>query len=228
MFAPVASKIRSPSRPSIATRAKSNRLADCLAAVSIASNCRWVSPRVGDSAGHVGRRTYSAGRVLQDAVDDAGAVEARDDRQPARHRRGLIAGAPPATTADTARRVRRLASSGSRLRRSHQTRYPRRSDSVWTRDWPLNRARYAAAAYRSRSAEDTTISPATAGTTPMLSIPPVPTEQARPVKPSAHETSSLVSGRVSAIFFAGLERFEGLDAEHADKVIREAGCLVGR
>ena len=29
--------------------------------VSIASNCRWVSPRVGESAGTVGQRTCSAG-----------------------------------------------------------------------------------------------------------------------------------------------------------------------
>jgi hypothetical protein len=31
------------------------------AAVSSASNCRWVNPRVGDSAGTAGRRTCSAG-----------------------------------------------------------------------------------------------------------------------------------------------------------------------
>jgi len=34
---------------------------DCLAAVSIASNSRWLRPSVGDSAGTVGRRTYSVG-----------------------------------------------------------------------------------------------------------------------------------------------------------------------
>jgi hypothetical protein len=61
MVDPQASKIRSPSRPSIATRAKSNGLSDSLAALSIASNCRCDSPSVGDSAGTVGRRTYSAG-----------------------------------------------------------------------------------------------------------------------------------------------------------------------
>jgi hypothetical protein len=44
MFAPEASKIRSPSRPSIATSAKSYGLDDSRAAVSIASNCRWVNP----------------------------------------------------------------------------------------------------------------------------------------------------------------------------------------
>jgi hypothetical protein len=60
-FVPVASKIRRPSRPSIATRAKSNRFADSRAAVNIASNCRCGSPSVGDSGGTVGRRTYSAG-----------------------------------------------------------------------------------------------------------------------------------------------------------------------
>jgi hypothetical protein len=36
----VASKIRKPSSPSMAARAKSQGLADCRAAVSSASNCR--------------------------------------------------------------------------------------------------------------------------------------------------------------------------------------------
>ncbi len=61
MFAPVASKIRKPSSPSIATSAKSQGDDDSRAAVSKASNCRWVNPRVGDSAGTDGRRTCSAG-----------------------------------------------------------------------------------------------------------------------------------------------------------------------
>ena len=61
MSAPTVSKMRSPSRPSRHTSAKSNGLADSLAAVSIASNCRCVSPSVGDSGGTLGRRTYSAG-----------------------------------------------------------------------------------------------------------------------------------------------------------------------
>ena len=51
MSLPVASKIRSPSRPSMATRAKSYGLGEWRAAVSRASNWRWVNPRVGDSAG---------------------------------------------------------------------------------------------------------------------------------------------------------------------------------
>ena len=61
MSAPQASKIRSPSRPSMATSAKSSGLDDRRAVTSIASNCRWVSPSVGDSGGTLGRRTYSAG-----------------------------------------------------------------------------------------------------------------------------------------------------------------------
>ena len=61
MLVPVASKIRSPNSPSIVTSAKSQKLSDSLAAVSNASNCRWVSPKVGDSVGTLGRRTYSAG-----------------------------------------------------------------------------------------------------------------------------------------------------------------------
>jgi hypothetical protein len=56
-----ASKIRRPSRPSMATSAKSYRFGDRRAAVSSASNCRRVNPRVGDSAGTAGRRTCSAG-----------------------------------------------------------------------------------------------------------------------------------------------------------------------
>jgi hypothetical protein len=40
MSAAVASRIRSPSRPSIATSAKSLVFAESLAAVSIASNCK--------------------------------------------------------------------------------------------------------------------------------------------------------------------------------------------
>src|ERR1700691_3382244 len=51
MFALVASKIRRPSRPSMATKAKSDGLADSLAAVSRASNCKWVHPREGDWEG---------------------------------------------------------------------------------------------------------------------------------------------------------------------------------
>jgi hypothetical protein len=43
--APVASKIRKPSRPRMATRAKALRSGDWRAAVSRASNCRWVNPR---------------------------------------------------------------------------------------------------------------------------------------------------------------------------------------
>jgi len=62
---PVASKIRKPSRPSMVTGAKSNRFVDVRAAVSMASNCRWVRPSVGDSGGTVGRRTYSAGKFAR-------------------------------------------------------------------------------------------------------------------------------------------------------------------
>ena len=61
MSAAVASKIRKPSRPSMATSAKSHGFGDSRAAVSSASNCRWVKPSVGDSAGTAGRRTCSAG-----------------------------------------------------------------------------------------------------------------------------------------------------------------------
>ena len=60
MSGPVASKIGRPSSPSMATSAKSYRRGDCRAAMSRASNCRRVNPRVGDSAGTVGRRTVAA------------------------------------------------------------------------------------------------------------------------------------------------------------------------
>src|SRR5262249_44298804 len=58
MLAAVASKIR---RPSMATRAKSLGWSSRGRRPSRASKWRWVSPRVGDSAGTVGRRTDSAG-----------------------------------------------------------------------------------------------------------------------------------------------------------------------
>jgi hypothetical protein len=58
--APVASKIRSPRSPSIATRAKSQGLVESRAAVRSAPNCRWLSPKVGESFETCGRRTYSA------------------------------------------------------------------------------------------------------------------------------------------------------------------------
>jgi hypothetical protein len=75
MSLPVASKMRSPSRPSIVTRAKSDRLVECLAAVNMASNCRWVNPRVGDSAGTCGRGRIGGGRIqLRNPCQPAGAV----------------------------------------------------------------------------------------------------------------------------------------------------------
>jgi hypothetical protein len=46
IFALVASKIRKPSRPGMATSAKSHELADSRAAVSRASNCWCVNPGV--------------------------------------------------------------------------------------------------------------------------------------------------------------------------------------
>ena len=45
----------------MATRAKSLMLVDALAVASMASNCRWDRPRVGDSGGTFGRLTCSAG-----------------------------------------------------------------------------------------------------------------------------------------------------------------------
>ncbi len=57
MFAPQASKIRSPRRPSMAMRAKSFGLADSRAVVIWASSCKCPSPRVGDPGGTTGRRT---------------------------------------------------------------------------------------------------------------------------------------------------------------------------
>ena len=61
MSLPVASKMRSPSSPSMVTSAKSQRFGESFAVLSSASNWRCVSPSVGDSAGTFGRRTYSAG-----------------------------------------------------------------------------------------------------------------------------------------------------------------------
>jgi hypothetical protein len=42
-------------------------LVDSRAAVSRASNCRCVKPRVGDSGGTVGRRSHSAGECSSTA-----------------------------------------------------------------------------------------------------------------------------------------------------------------
>ena len=53
----VVSKIRNPSRPSRHTNAKSFVSPESRLAASIASNCRCVSPRVGDWGETVGRRT---------------------------------------------------------------------------------------------------------------------------------------------------------------------------
>lgn len=61
MSAPVASTIRSPSSPSLGTKARSLSLPDCRVALSRASNSQVGQPQVGDSAGTVGRRTYPAG-----------------------------------------------------------------------------------------------------------------------------------------------------------------------
>jgi hypothetical protein len=53
-------------------------LVNSRAAVSSASNCRWVSPSVGDSGGTFGPQDVVDWRVLQDAVDHAGTVETGD------------------------------------------------------------------------------------------------------------------------------------------------------
>jgi hypothetical protein len=61
MSRPVASMIRNPSSPSRQTKAKSFGLGESRAMLSIASNCRWLSPSVGDRVVTGGRRTCSAG-----------------------------------------------------------------------------------------------------------------------------------------------------------------------
>ncbi len=43
------------------TSARSKRLVDFRTAVSMAANCKWVSPKVGDSGGALARGTESAG-----------------------------------------------------------------------------------------------------------------------------------------------------------------------
>ena len=88
MSALVASKIRRPSSPSMATSAKSHRSGDWRAAVSRASNCRWVKPSVGDS-GAQPRGGRAQGWVPHDAVDDAGFVEPGRDGEAPRDGGGL-------------------------------------------------------------------------------------------------------------------------------------------
>ncbi|MEU6746694.1 hypothetical protein ABZ914_10770 [Spirillospora sp. NPDC046719] len=73
----MASKIRNPSSPSIATSAKSMEWDDARAADSKASNCRCESPSVGKFGWDVGAADVVGGRVLENPVDHAGAVEAR-------------------------------------------------------------------------------------------------------------------------------------------------------
>jgi len=50
-----------PEQAEHATRAKSNTFGEVRAVDSIASNCRFVSPSIGESGGTLGRQTYSAG-----------------------------------------------------------------------------------------------------------------------------------------------------------------------
>jgi hypothetical protein len=130
-----ASKIRKPSRPSVATRAKSLRLVDSRAVVSSASNCRWVRPRVGDSRGTVGRRSHCARGVLQQPVDDAGAVE------PAHHRgppgdRGRLEPADLLAPAHVQLQVRPLRGQRVQLQFGAPDQEDLRSDPVWSRDSP--------------------------------------------------------------------------------------------
>jgi hypothetical protein len=61
MFALVASKIRKPSSPGMATGAESHGFADSRAVVSMASNCRCVNPSVGDPAGTAGAADVLSG-----------------------------------------------------------------------------------------------------------------------------------------------------------------------
>ena len=57
----------------MATSAKPDVFDDSWAAVSRASNCRWVNPRVGDSAAEE-QADLLGGRVFQQAIDHAGAI----------------------------------------------------------------------------------------------------------------------------------------------------------
>src|SRR5690348_16753493 len=73
----------------MATGAKSHGFAESRAAVSRASNCGCVNPRVGDSAGDSGTADMPGRRVLEDAVQDAGPVEPGRDGEPAGDGGGL-------------------------------------------------------------------------------------------------------------------------------------------
>jgi hypothetical protein len=140
MFAPVASKNRKPSRPSMATSAKSQGLGDSRAAVSSASNCRWVNPRVGDSAGTAGRRTCSAGECCM----SPSRTQVWQNPATTENRRDTVEGLNRRISCIHrmySSRCGRWAASGSRPRSAHQARYQRRSDSVCSREEPLKRAR---------------------------------------------------------------------------------------
>jgi hypothetical protein len=103
----------------MATDAKSHRLPELRAEVRSASNCKWVSPRVGDR--HRGPAYVLGGGVLEDAVDHAGAAEPRDHRHPTRHRRWPVPAdllQPPEVPLN----VRSRRSERIELTVSHQTR----------------------------------------------------------------------------------------------------------
>jgi hypothetical protein len=71
------------------TRAKSHAFGEVRAVTSMASNCRCDRPRVVTRPIPVaGSRARPA--MVQDGVDDAGAVEADHHQQPPRHRRRLV------------------------------------------------------------------------------------------------------------------------------------------
>jgi hypothetical protein len=127
--APVASKIRKPSRPSMATKAKSQGLPDWRVAVSRASNCKCVNPGAGDSAGTVGRRTCPAGECsrmpsMTQVRQNPAVIENRRETADALNRRISCIHRMYSS------RCGRHAASGSRPRAAHQARKQHRSDSV--------------------------------------------------------------------------------------------------
>src|SRR3954447_25956648 len=134
-----------------------------------------------DSGGTVGRRTCSAGECSK----TPSMTQVRQNPATTDIRRDTVEGWNRRTSCSQRRyssRCGRVVVNGSRSRSAQHVTNPRRSDSVCTRDWPLNRARYAATANRNTGGVVTT-TPEAAGSARGVSMPPVPDRGTNAVNP---------------------------------------------
>src|SRR3954451_7253428 len=134
-----------------------------------------------DSGGTVGRRTCSAGECSR----RPSMTQVRWNPATTDIRRDMVEGRNRRTSCSQRRycsRCGRVAVNGSSSLSAHQVRNPRGSESVCTRDWPLNQARYAATANRN-TGDVVTTTPETAGSARGISMPPVPNRRTNAVNP---------------------------------------------